>query len=101
VIEQEVEIPTPEGVSGGLLYLPEGSGPWPGTLFLTDIGGIRRANRGMARRMAEQGYAVLMPAVDFPFVPEKLARWRDWPSFRAHLRRKPRNPTQLLTSTSS
>ena len=79
MIEQEVEIPTPEGVSGGVLYLPEGGGPWPGMLFLTDIGGIRRPNRDMARRVAEQGFVVLMPNVfyrtgkpplfAFPFVP--------------------------------
>ena len=32
-------------------------------LFLTDIMGIRDANLGMAQRVAEQGYAVLMPNV--------------------------------------
>ena len=78
VIEQDVQVPTPDGASDSVLYVPESSGQWAGVLYLTDIGGVRPATRDMARRLAQQGYVVLMPNVfyrtrkppmfDFPFV---------------------------------
>jgi carboxymethylenebutenolidase len=63
MIEEPVEIPTPDGTADGVLVRPDGDGPWPGIVHLTDIGGIRPATLGMARRQAEQGYAVLVPNV--------------------------------------
>ena len=79
VIEQEVVIPTAEGTPEGFLYIPEGAGPWPGVIHLTDIGGIRPSNRGMAQQLAAEGYTVLVPNVfyrtgsppliDFPIKP--------------------------------
>ena len=75
--EQEVEITMPDGVAGGFLYKPDESRPYPGVIHLTDIGGIRDSQRGMARRLADQGYTVLLPNLfyrtakppvfDFPF----------------------------------
>jgi carboxymethylenebutenolidase len=77
MIEEQVEIRTPDGVPGAYLYRPEEGRRFPGVIYLTDIGGIRDANRGMARRLAGEGYAVLMPNIfyrtgrpplfDFPF----------------------------------
>jgi len=61
--EREVEISMREGTSEGFLFCPEGDGRWPGILYLTDIGGIRAANREAAGRLAKEGYAVLMPNV--------------------------------------
>jgi carboxymethylenebutenolidase len=61
VIEQPVEIRTADGTAEGFLYDDENHKRFPGVLYLTDIGGIREANRGMARRLAEQGYTVLVP----------------------------------------
>jgi carboxymethylenebutenolidase len=61
VIEQPVEIRTADGTAEGYLYDDENHKRFPGVLYLTDIGGIREANRGMARRLAEQGYTVLVP----------------------------------------
>jgi carboxymethylenebutenolidase len=61
--EREVEISMCEGRSEALLYCPDGDGRWPGILYLTDIGGIRAANREAAGRLATQGYAVLLPNV--------------------------------------
>jgi carboxymethylenebutenolidase len=61
--EREVEISMGKGSSEGFLYCPEGDGRWPGILCLTDIGGIRDANRQAAGRLANDGYAVLMPNV--------------------------------------
>jgi carboxymethylenebutenolidase len=63
MIEQEKQIRTNDGVSDGVFFRPEGAGPWPGVLYLTDIGGIRPAYREMVRRLAARGYAVLMPNV--------------------------------------
>jgi carboxymethylenebutenolidase len=63
MIEQKIQISTADGVSTGLLIRPEGDGPWPGVIHLTDIGGIRPAQHDMARRLAALGYCVLMPNV--------------------------------------
>jgi carboxymethylenebutenolidase len=60
---QEVEIRTADGASDSVLIYPEGQGPWPGILYLTDIGGIRPANRESAARLSKQGYVVLMPNI--------------------------------------
>ena len=59
--EHQVTIPTPDGEAPAELFTPDGAGPWPGVVYLTDVWGIRPANRKMARRVAEQGYTVLMP----------------------------------------
>ena len=61
VIEQSIVIPTPDGSAEGFLYRHEGAQPCPGVLFLTDIGGIRPAQHDKARRLADQGFVVLMP----------------------------------------
>ena len=61
MIETKVEIP---GVAAeALLFRPDAIGEFPGVVFLTDIWGIRPANIGVAKRLAEQGFAVLMPNV--------------------------------------
>jgi carboxymethylenebutenolidase len=78
VIEQEIEIETPDGKSDGLLYQPEAGSRRPGILFLTDIAGIRPSQKQMASRLAAEGYSVLMPNIfyrsgrppmfDFPLI---------------------------------
>ena len=65
MFEQKIQISTPSGVVTGLLFHPDGDGPWPGVIQLTDIGGIRPAQEDMARRLAAGGYCVLMPNVFF------------------------------------
>jgi len=77
MIEEQIEIAMPEGKCDGVLYRPEDGRPFPGVIYLTDIIGIREANRGMARRLAGVGYTVLLPNIfyrtgrpplfDFPF----------------------------------
>src|SRR5581483_6998917 len=59
MIETKLEIPTIAAET--LLLRPDGIADFPGVVFLTDIWGIRPANIGMARRLAEKGFAVLMP----------------------------------------
>lgn len=63
MIEEEIEIHTKDGTSDGVFYNPDGEGRFPGVIFLTDIGGIRPATRDMARRLAAEGYCVLLPNV--------------------------------------
>src|SRR5215471_18873768 len=63
MIEKEIEIRATDGTSDGLLYQPDGERRSPGVIFLTDIGGIRPATRDMARRLAAEGYCVLLPNV--------------------------------------
>ena len=61
VTMKDFEIKTPDGVSEAALFYPAGKGPWPGVLIWTDIGGLRPVFRDMGRRLAAQGYAVLVP----------------------------------------
>jgi carboxymethylenebutenolidase len=63
MIEKEIEIRATDGTSDGVLYQPDAGRRSPGVIFLTDIGGIRPATRDMARRLAAEGYCVLMPNV--------------------------------------
>jgi carboxymethylenebutenolidase len=61
MIEARVEIPAVG--TEALFFRPDGVAEFPGILFLTDIWGIRPGNIGMAKRLAEKGFAVLMPNV--------------------------------------
>jgi len=67
MIEAEVEIP---GLGAqAYFYRPDGVADFPGVLFLTDIWGPRPANIGMAKRLAEKGFAVLLPNVVHRYAP--------------------------------
>jgi carboxymethylenebutenolidase len=77
MIEKEIDIRTPDGTADGFLYQPEAKGRWPGVIHLTDIGGIRAVNRDFSKRLAAEGYAVLMPNVFYrtskpPVIPPGL-----------------------------
>jgi len=61
MMEQDVEIAMPDGIADAVLFSPDLSTPMPGVLHFPDIASIREAHREMARRLASQGYAVLMP----------------------------------------
>jgi carboxymethylenebutenolidase len=69
VREAEVEIKTPDGVCDAYFAHPA-RGKHPGVLIWADIFGLRPAFRQMARRLAESGYAVLVPN---PFYRSKRA----------------------------
>jgi carboxymethylenebutenolidase len=58
---EQIEIPTIHTET--LLLRPDGIGEFPGVVFLTDIWGIRPANIGMAKRLAEKGFTILMPNI--------------------------------------
>ena len=61
MIEAKVEIPAVG--TEALFFRPDGVAEFPGVLFLTDIWGIRPANIGVAKRLCERGFSVLMPNV--------------------------------------
>jgi len=63
MIEEQIEIPMPAGTADAFVCRPEGERRWPGVIYLTDIGGIRPVFHDMARRLAAEGYVVLMPNV--------------------------------------
>ncbi|MEZ0373956.1 MAG: dienelactone hydrolase family protein [Candidatus Sericytochromatia bacterium] len=56
-----VEIDTADSGADAYAFSPEGAGPWPAVLFYMDGPGIRPALFEMARRLADQGYFVLLP----------------------------------------
>lgn len=57
----EVEIRTPSGVCDASLAQPSGDGQWPGVILFVDAGGLRPSMRDMAKRLAKNGYTVLVP----------------------------------------
>ncbi|HEY0105941.1 MAG TPA: dienelactone hydrolase family protein [Rhizomicrobium sp.] len=60
--ETKFDIPAADGAAEAFLFTPsQGAGPWPGVVYLTDIFGIRPAYHQMAQRLADEGYAVLLP----------------------------------------
>jgi carboxymethylenebutenolidase len=64
--ETKVEVKTADGTAEAFLFTPSaasGTGPWPGVVYLTDIMGIRPAYHGMAQRLADKGYVVLLPNI--------------------------------------
>jgi carboxymethylenebutenolidase len=61
VVEKDVNVPMASGVSDSALFYPEGKAPWPAVLVWTDILGLRPVFREMGRRLAAEGYVVLVP----------------------------------------
>ena len=61
VVEKDVEIKTPDGTADAALYYPEGKGTWPAVLIWPDVVSLRPVFREMGRRLAGQGYVVLVP----------------------------------------
>ncbi len=61
VEEKDVSVKTADGMADAALFYPKGKGKWPAVLIWTDIGGLRPVFRDMGRRLAAQGYVVLVP----------------------------------------
>jgi len=70
VVETDVMVPTPDGSADAALFHPAGSGSWPAVLMWPDILGLRPVFRDMGRRLAAEGYTVLVPN---PFYRTKRA----------------------------
>ena len=69
VVEQDVDIKTPDGTADSYFVRPS-QGQHPAVLVWTDIFGLRPAFKQMGKRLAEQGYSVLVPN---PFYRTKRA----------------------------
>jgi carboxymethylenebutenolidase len=67
---QDLTIATSDGPCPAALFTPgTGSGPWPGVIFFMDGLGIRPAMWEMGQRLADAGYAVLLPDAYYRFGP--------------------------------
>ena len=60
VVETDVEIKMPDGVCDAAFIHPK-AGSHPGVLLWPDAFGLRPSMRAMARRLAAEGYSVLVP----------------------------------------
>jgi carboxymethylenebutenolidase len=58
-----VDVPTEDGSADAYLVRPEGEGPYAGVLMFQDAFGLRPRLKEMADRIAERGYAVLVPNI--------------------------------------
>jgi len=61
VTETDVMVPTPDGSADAALFYPAGKGSWPAVLMWPDILGLRPVFRDMGKRLAAEGYVVLVP----------------------------------------
>ena len=61
VAERDVTVTTPDGQADAALFHPDAKGEWPAVLMWPDIMGLRPAFREMGRRLAAEGYVVLVP----------------------------------------
>jgi len=94
VVERDVEIKMADGVCDAAFVAPK-SGKHPGVLFWSDAFGLRPASRNMARRLAAEGYAVLVPN---PFYRVSKAPFTDASNFDFS---KPENMAKLRPFMSS
>ena len=60
VVESDVTIKTPDGTCDAALIHPA-SGAYPGVIIWSDAAGLRPSMRSIGRRIAGEGYSVLVP----------------------------------------
>jgi carboxymethylenebutenolidase len=78
VVDVTVEIKTPDGTCDAAFIHPA-SGAHPGVLIWTDVFGLRPSMREIGKRLAAEGYSVLVPN---PFYrTSKAPQFTDVPSF--------------------
>jgi carboxymethylenebutenolidase len=61
VVDTDVQVRTPSGTCDAALVHPQGGGRWPAAILFVDAFGLRPAMRDMAKRLAADGYTVLVP----------------------------------------
>ncbi|MFT5175194.1 MAG: carboxymethylenebutenolidase [Gammaproteobacteria bacterium] len=83
--ERHENLQTPEGTMPTFVVHPDGDGPFPVVLFYMDAPAIREELYDMARRIAAQGYYVLLPDLFYRFgvirfpvrTPKSSFVWRE------------------------
>jgi carboxymethylenebutenolidase len=70
MIEFDVHIPTGDGTMGTFVVRPDSGRPHPVILFLMDAPGKRPLLHDMARRLASNGYYVMLPNLYYRDTPE-------------------------------
>jgi carboxymethylenebutenolidase len=60
VVETNIEIKTTDGICDAVFIHPK-TGSWPGVLIWPDAFGLRPAMRDMGKRIAAEGYSVMVP----------------------------------------
>ena len=78
--EGDVSFATPDGTMDAFFVRPA-SGKYPAILMWPDIAGVREANQVMARRLAAQGFAVLLANPYYRDV--KAPQFADFAAFRS------------------
>ncbi len=90
---QRFDVKTRDGTCPTYLHLPAGdaTGPWPGVLMYHDGPGMRPAAHEIAQRMADAGFAVVLPDLFYrsgPYEPiEPTKVFSDPAKFDAHRKR--------------
>jgi carboxymethylenebutenolidase len=72
VAELLVDIQTADGAADCYLFRPDSGGPFPAVIYLPDIRGVRPVFMDMARKVATQGYVVLMPNLFYRLCPSPV-----------------------------
>ena len=65
--ERRVDIDAPQGTMDTFVVCPDGDGPFPVVLFYMDAPAIRMELYDMARRIAGEGYYVVLPDLYYRF----------------------------------
>ena len=61
MVEMQVNVKTADGIADCDLVYPDQNGKWPAVVLYSDIGGRRPVVRDMAKRLAAEGFVVLVP----------------------------------------
>jgi carboxymethylenebutenolidase len=88
---RDISIPTADGTMDASVHTPDtqdSEGPWPAVIMFPDAGGVRPTFHEMAQRLADLGYAVLLPNPFYrlgPFQPFDMMTVFGDPDERARL----------------
>jgi carboxymethylenebutenolidase len=61
MVDTDVVVATADGSCDAALIHPQGKGQFPGVILFADVFGLRSTMRDMAKRLAANGYTVLVP----------------------------------------
>lgn len=61
--ERHVHVSTPDGKMETFIVHPDGAGPFPVVVMFQNVGGLSDILRGMARRVAQEGYYCAVPSL--------------------------------------